>query len=97
MQWEAPWNGGRGHWGKVFCSVVAGGGFRGGHVIGASDKRGEELAERLVHPCDLIGSIYDQLGIDSETRLPHPQGLSVRVLPTETDGIKLGGRLKEIT
>ena len=96
VQWEPPWNGGRGHWGKVFSSVIAGGGFKGGHVIGSSDNRGEELADRLVHPCDLIGSIYDQLGINADATLPHPQGLTVRVMPTEADGIKLGGRLKEI-
>ena len=27
--WEAPWNGGRGHWGSVFSALVAGGGFQG--------------------------------------------------------------------
>jgi len=41
VQWEAPWNGGRNHWGDVFCALVAGGGFQGGHVVGASDARGE--------------------------------------------------------
>ena len=35
--WEAPWNGGRGHWGDCFSVLVAGGGFKGGHVVGASD------------------------------------------------------------
>ncbi len=44
VQWEAPWNGGRGHWGQVFSSVVAGGGFKGGHVVGASDATGERSA-----------------------------------------------------
>ena len=29
IQWEPPWSGGRGHYGKVFSTVVAGGGFRG--------------------------------------------------------------------
>ncbi len=38
VQWESPWNGGRGHYGKCFCAVVAGGGFKGGHVIGASER-----------------------------------------------------------
>jgi hypothetical protein len=36
VQWEAPWNGGRGHWGAVFSALVAGGGFKGGRVVGAS-------------------------------------------------------------
>ena len=45
VQWEAPWNGGRGHWGKVFSDVLAGGGFKGGQVIGASDAKGEEVKD----------------------------------------------------
>jgi uncharacterized protein (DUF1501 family) len=96
VQWEAPWNGGRGHYGKVFSALVAGGGFKGGRVVGASDARGEEVKERPVYPCDLIGSLYELLGIDPNAKLPHPQGLAVRVTPTEADGVKMGGRLKEI-
>ncbi len=96
VDWDAPWNGGRNHWGNVFSAVVAGGGFKGGHVIGASDAKGEELKERPVYPCDVIGSIYDQLGIDTEARLPHPMGLVARVTPSPADGILSGGRLREI-
>jgi uncharacterized protein (DUF1501 family) len=79
--WEAPWNGGRGHYGQVFSTLVAGGGFRGGQVIGASDPRGEELASAPVRPADLIAQIYRQLGIAPDARLPHPEGLDVRALP----------------
>lgn len=96
VQTEAPWNGGRNHWGKVFSALVAGGGFKGGHVIGSSDARGEELKERPVYPVDLIASMYELLGIAPDAKLPHPQGLDVRVLPGEADGIKRGGLLKEI-
>jgi len=32
VMWEAPWNGGRNHWGDCFCALVAGGGFKGGRV-----------------------------------------------------------------
>jgi hypothetical protein len=96
IQWEAPWNGGRGHWGNVFSAVLAGGGFKGGRVVGASDARGEEVKERPVYPCDLIGSMYEQLGIDPNAKLPNPEGLDVRVTPTAADGVKMGGRLKEL-
>ncbi len=96
VDWSAPWNGGRGHYGKVFCSVVAGGGFKGGHVVGASDAKGEEVKERPVYPCDLIGSMYELLGIDPDGKLPNSQGLDVRVTPTADEGVKIGGRLKEI-
>jgi hypothetical protein len=96
VQWEPPWSGGRNHYGKVFCSLVAGGGFRGGHVVGASDKTGEAVADRPVSPTDLIGSMYDLLGIDTEATLPHPQGLAVNVMPAGADGVATGGRLREI-
>jgi len=44
--WNPPWNGGRGHYGKCFSAVVAGGGFKGGHVVGASDATGENVVGR---------------------------------------------------
>ena len=96
VQWEAPWNGGRGHHGQVFSAVVAGGGFKGGHVVGASDAKGETVKERPVYPCDMIGSIYELLGIDPEAKLPHPQGLVVTATPSAADKVPSGGRLKEI-
>jgi hypothetical protein len=98
VQWEAPWNGGRNHWGKVFSALIAGGGFEGGHVVGASDARGEEVKDRPVYPADLIASVYQQIGIDPNAKLPHPQGADVRVMPLgmSTDNLKSGGLLKEI-
>lgn len=94
VMWEAPWNGGRGHHGKVFSSLVAGGGFKGGQVVGSSDARGEEVKERPVAPVDLMASFYELLGIDPDARLPHPEGLAATVLPRE--GVKAYGRLDEI-
>jgi len=96
VMWEAPWNGGRNHWGDVFCALVAGGGFKGGHVVGASDAKGEQVRDRPVYPCDLIGSVYELLGFDPDGKLPNSQGLDVRMTPTLADGIKMAGRLKEI-
>ncbi len=93
---EAPWNGGRNHYGKVFSSFIAGGGFKGGQVVGSSDAKGEEVKERPVYPVDLIGSIYAQLGVDPTSKLPNPEGLPLRVMPTADEGIKSGGLLKEI-
>ncbi len=96
VQWEPPWNGGRGHYGRVFSAVVAGGGFKGGQVVGASDAKGETVKERPVYPWDLIGSMYELLGIDPEATLRHPQGQLVQLTPTSADGVEIGGRLKEI-
>jgi hypothetical protein len=96
VQWEAPWNGGRSHYGKVFSTLVAGGGFRGGHVVGASDARGEELADRPVYPWDLTGSMYQFLGIDPDATFPRTADASVRLTPQIGGEIKSGGRLTEI-
>ena len=75
---------------------MAGGGFKGGHVVGSSDAKGEEVRERPVYPVDLIGSMYELLGIDTAAKLPHPQGQLATVLPTAAEGAASGGRLKEI-
>jgi hypothetical protein len=96
VQWEEPWGGGRGHYGQVFSAVLAGGGFKGGRVVGASDEKGLQVKDRPVYPVDLIGSIYELLGIDPNAKLPHPQGLNARVMPTAEDGVTMGGLLKEI-
>jgi hypothetical protein len=76
--------------------VVAGGGFKGGRVVGASNATGEEVMERPVHPCDLLAALYELLGIDLDARLPNPEGLDLRVTPTAADAISSGGRLTEI-
>jgi hypothetical protein len=95
VQLEAPWNGGRGHYGNCFCSVLAGGGFKGGCVVGESDATGSEVAKRPVYPCDVLGSMYQLLGIDPDGPMPNPRGLQLAVMPAPTDG-KSGGRLTEI-
>jgi hypothetical protein len=94
--WESPWNGGRSHFGNCFSAVVAGGGFKGGQVVGASDAKGEEVAERPVYPADLIGSMYTLLGIDPEGPLPNPRNLDVKVLPADEEGSMRGGLLTEL-
>ena len=96
VQWDEPWGGGRNHHGAVFSALLAGGGFKGGHVIGASDARGEEVKDRPVYPCDLIGSIYELLGIDPAAKLPNPQGKDLPVVAGKSEGVTCGGRLKEI-
>lgn len=95
VEWEEPWNGGRGHWGSCFSALVAGGGFKGGHVVGASDAHGEHVAERPVYPEDLIGSILELLGIDPDSKLPNDKGIDIKVMPSRGTGRGLG-RLKEI-
>ena len=96
VQMESPWNGGRHHHGKVFSALLAGGGFKGGHVVGASDARGEEVKDRPVYPADVIGSIYGQLGIPATATLPHPAGILTHVVPDKSESVPMAGHLTEI-
>ena len=57
-------DGGRDHWPRVGCSVVAGGGFKTGQVIGATDRLGGEPTERPVHFGEVFATLYHWLGID---------------------------------
>ncbi len=86
IQWDAPWNGGRSHYGKCFNAVLAGGGFKGGQVVGSSCPKGLEVAERPVYPEDMIASLYTQLGIDPQGKLPNPRGLDIKVMPAKKGG-----------
>jgi hypothetical protein len=96
VDWQPPWNGGRNHYGNVFTVLVAGGGFKGGHVVGSSDAKGEEVKDRPVYPVDLLGSIYQLAGIDAKAKLPHPMGLDAYVLPDASEKVKSAGLLTEI-
>ena len=96
IDWKPPWEGGRHHYGKVFSAVVAGGGFKGGQVVGSSDAKGENVKDRPVYPVDLLGSIYQLAGIDANAKLPHPLGFDARVLDTENEGMKAAGLLEEL-
>lgn len=96
VSWEPPWNGGRHHHGAVFTVLVAGGGFQGGRVVGASDEKGEKVGERPVYPADLLGSMYLLAGIDATAKLPHPWGLDAYVLDTENEGMQSAGMLEEL-
>lgn len=97
VQWDPPWNGGRGHFGDCFSALLAGGGFRGGQVVGASDATGSEVAARPVYPNELLGSIVERMGIDPEGALPNPLGEDLKVMPARVEGFPQGdGRLREI-
>ena len=57
-------DGGRDHWPRVGGAVVAGGGFKTGQVIGATDRLGGEPTERPVHFGEVFATLYHWLGID---------------------------------
>lgn len=67
--------GGRDHWPRVGCAVLAGGGMKRGQVIGATDRLGGEPTERPVHFGEVFATLYHWLGIDLvNTTLPDLSG-----------------------
>jgi Protein of unknown function (DUF1501) len=72
-------SGGRDHWPRAFSVVLAGGGVKGGQVVGASDRVGEAPAERAVTPADLARTIYALLGVDATRELHTADGRPVAI------------------
>jgi hypothetical protein len=66
--------GGRDHWPHCWSILFAGGGVRGGQVVGASDEIGGAPKERPVTPVEVAATVYHALGIDLQLALPSPQG-----------------------
>ena len=64
--------GGRDHWPQCWTSYFAGGGVKGGRVVGKSDDIGAYPVERPVKPNEVVATIYKSLGLDLETHLPGP-------------------------
>ena len=71
--------GGRDHWPNVFSVALAGGGTRGGQVVGSSDVLGESPKANPVTPADLAATIYTLLGIDPNRELHTADGRPVRI------------------
>src|SRR6185295_14835446 len=55
-------NAGRDHWPQCYSMVLAGGGIRGGQVIGESDRIGAVPRLRPVTPADIHATIFQALG-----------------------------------
>lgn len=75
---------GRDHWPRATSLLFAGGGIRGGEVIGATDRRGEDVTERRVGVHDFLATVYRHLGVD-----PRPvqfQDFSGRPIPILSSG-----------
>lgn len=74
-------NAGRDHWPNVFSAALAGGGIRGGRVVGASDAKGGEPKENAKSPNDVLATIYRHLGVDTAVHYNDFTGRPRPVLP----------------
>jgi uncharacterized protein (DUF1501 family) len=71
---ELNTRGGRDHWPGCWTVLFAGGGVRGGQIVGASDATAAEPRDRPVTPAELAATVYRSLGLDPATRLSGPDG-----------------------
>lgn len=80
--------GGRDHWPQCWTSYFAGGGVKGGRVVGRSDPIAAVPAERPVAPAEVVATIFHSLGFDLETKLPGPAGRPFPLVDFGTHEIK---------
>jgi Protein of unknown function (DUF1501) len=79
--------GGRDHWPQCWTVVLAGGGIKGGQVVGSSDAIGGAPVDRPVTPSHVAATVYKSLGIPIDTELKTPQGRVVRLVDHGFDPI----------
>jgi hypothetical protein len=58
---------GRDHWDYAQFVLAAGGGFRGGTIVGATDKLGEQVTDKFYKIESFGRTLYHLLGIDPDT------------------------------
>lgn len=76
--------GGRDHYPSAWTNFFAGGGIKGGQVIGSTDKIGAAPHDRPVLPPEVVASVYTAMGIDLETTMmPGPGSRPVRFIEAE--------------
>ena len=71
---------GRDHYPRAMFCLLAGGGIKGGQVIGESDAKGEGPRDRVIAPDDVAASFYKTLGIDPTKEYHTPSGRPVMIV-----------------
>jgi uncharacterized protein (DUF1501 family) len=90
---RTPWlngAGGRDHYPAVTPAALAGGGVRGGRIIGVTDKQGRKVIKGKAAPADLFATIADALGLDPDKERKSPAG---RPIATVDGGTAIPGVL----
>jgi hypothetical protein len=82
---------GRDHWPQAGAAVLACGGFRTGLVIGETDRHGGESKGKPYTPSNVLQTLYDHLGIDTETTIPDHNNRPMHVLDDREPVRELAG------
>lgn len=70
---------GRDHWSEAFSAVLAGGGIRGGQVLGSSDDKGATVKDRPVTVPDLFATLLSAFGVDGSKPYQTPEGRPIKL------------------
>jgi hypothetical protein len=81
--------GGRDHYPRAMFCLLAGGGMKGGQVIGESDAKGEGPKDKGINPDDVAATFYRSLGIDHRKEYNTPSGRPVMI-------VRYGEPIKEL-
>ncbi|HJZ66941.1 MAG TPA: DUF1501 domain-containing protein [Blastocatellia bacterium] len=80
--------GGRDHWPPCWTIMLAGGGIKGGQVVGSSDEIGAFPKDRPTTPAEVAATVFHSLGIDLEIELPGPQSRPIRLVDHGVEPIR---------
>jgi hypothetical protein len=81
-------NAGRDHWDYAQFVLAAGGGFRRGTVVGATDRRGEQVTDNFYKVESFGRTLYHLLGIDPDTTVQTTNGRPIRLIAEEAPLIR---------
>ncbi len=82
-------NAGRDHWPQCYSVVLAGGGIRGGQIIGESDKIAAVPKTRPITPADIHATVFTALGYD-------PHGISYHTADGRPVPLSEGQPIREL-
>jgi uncharacterized protein (DUF1501 family) len=71
---------GRDHWGNAVSVLLAGGGLKGGVVVGRTNARAEYPVERAMKPASVLATVYHVLGVDPQLTFKDHAGRPVPIL-----------------
>ena len=74
-------NGGRDHYPRAMFCLLAGGGIRGGRVVGETDAKGELPKGEPIKPDDVAASFFHAMGIDPKKQYTTPTGRPISIIP----------------
>jgi hypothetical protein len=79
---------GRDHYPNAWTAALAGGGIRGGQVIGRTSADGTTVAQRPVPVAEFLATVYQALGVDSSRQHTSNTGRPIAVLEQPVQSIR---------